>query len=93
MIKLLGYLYQKKGIRGFGIVDDNFTFDKDHAESFCREVINMQYKDIEFNTPNGIKMQRGDSELLGIDAALIRKCKRHIVAITIFQPMPGTSIL
>ncbi len=157
MINVIKFLYENKGIRGFSIVDDNFTFDKDYAKSFCREVIKMRYKDIEFNTPNGIRMQRGDLELWrlmrqagwrcvtvapesgsqkvlnsmrkGLDvkevpgiikdmkkaglkvncffmvgypgetmedisktAALIRKCKPHIVAITIFQPMPGTPI-
>ncbi len=63
LIKWIKYLYQKHNIRGFNIIDDNFTFDIDHAKEFCREVIKLGYKDISFNCPNGVRMQRGDLEL------------------------------
>lgn len=56
-------LYQKYDIRGFSIIDDNFTLDIEYAKSFCREVIKLAYRDIQFLTPVGIRMERGDNEL------------------------------
>lgn len=63
LIGLVHYLYEEKGIRGFNVVDDNFTFDVDFAKEFCREIIRLGLEDLEFNSPNGIRMQRGDAEL------------------------------
>ena len=63
MIQWLKFLYTKYDIRGFVIIDDNFTFDIEYAKAFCEEVIKLGYKDIEFNCPNGIRMQRGNYEL------------------------------
>lgn len=63
MMQWLKFLYTKYDIRGFVIIDDNFTFDIEYAKAFCREVIKLGYRDIEFNCPNGIRMQRGNSEL------------------------------
>ncbi len=63
MIRWIKFLYKKHNIRGFVIIDDNFTFDIEYAKAFCRGVIKLGYKDIEFNCPNGIRMQRGNYEL------------------------------
>lgn len=63
LINMVKYLYEKKGIRGFNVVDDNFTFYVNFAKDFCREIIKLGFPDIEFNSPNGIRMQRGDFEL------------------------------
>lgn len=63
LIHWIKLLYAKYDIRGFNIIDDNFTFDIEYAKSFCQEVIKLGYKDVEFNCPNGIRMQRGDTEL------------------------------
>lgn len=63
MIQWLKFLYTEYDIRGFVIIDDNFTFDIEYAKAFCKEVIKLGYKDIEFNCPNGIRMQRGNYEL------------------------------
>lgn len=63
LIDNIKYLYERKEIRGFNVVDDNFTFDIEFAKEFCRQVIASGFEEIEFNSPNGIRMQRGDSEL------------------------------
>ncbi|OGQ36481.1 MAG: hypothetical protein A3F16_00775 [Deltaproteobacteria bacterium RIFCSPHIGHO2_12_FULL_43_9] len=66
---LIKHLYDQYGVRQFTIVDDNFTFEIDYAKTFCREIIklkeNNQFPEgIMFTTPNGIRMQRIDDELL-----------------------------
>jgi len=63
MIRWITFLYEEYNIRGFSIIDDNFTFYTDYAKDFCKEVIKLSYNDVEFNTPNGVRMQRSDSEL------------------------------
>jgi radical SAM superfamily enzyme YgiQ (UPF0313 family) len=63
LIKWIQLLYTKHNIRGFIIIDDNFTFDIDYAKTFCKEVIKLRYDDIGFYSPNGVRMQRGDLEL------------------------------
>lgn len=63
LVEWVKYLYQHHEIRGFNIVDDNFTYDKDYAKAFCKAIIKLGYKNISFNAPNGIRMQRGDAEL------------------------------
>ena len=69
MVKWIDHLYNEFDIRQFSIVDDNFTFNIDYAKQFCREIIRLNetkhYKEkIYFTTPNGIRMQRVDDELL-----------------------------
>lgn len=63
LMKQIKYLYHKKGIRSFSILDDNFTFDTKYAKDFCRAVIKLGFKKVEFCTTNGIRMQRGDPDL------------------------------
>jgi anaerobic magnesium-protoporphyrin IX monomethyl ester cyclase len=63
MMEWIKYLYQEKHIRWFSIIDDNFTFDVRFAKDFCRAVIDLKLGDINFGTPNGVRMQRGDPEL------------------------------
>ena len=66
MIDWVKYLYYERGIRWLNIVDDNFTYDKKFAKSFCRAMIDLNLKDLRFGTPNGIRMARGDVELWGL---------------------------
>lgn len=63
MISWIKVLYTKYDIRGFAVFDDNFTFDIEYAKTLCKEVIKLGYKDVEFNSPNGIRMQRSNVEL------------------------------
>ena len=63
------YLYHEFGIRQFSIIDDNFTFDMDYAKSFCQFIIqrveNGWFSEkIYFTTPNGVRMEMLDDELL-----------------------------
>jgi len=64
MMKLVRYLYDEKNVRQINIVDDNFTFHTEYAKEFCRAIIGLDLKDLQFSTPNGIRMQRTDKELL-----------------------------
>jgi magnesium-protoporphyrin IX monomethyl ester (oxidative) cyclase len=52
-----------EGIRFINIIDDNFTFDLEYAKDICRHIISLGLKDLSFGTPNGVRMQRGDTEL------------------------------
>lgn len=64
MVNWVKYLYNEKGIRQINIIDDNFTFDMKFAKEFCKAMIDLNLKDIHFGTPNGIRIQRTDKELL-----------------------------
>lgn len=69
VVNLVKYLYDELGIRQFTIVDDNFTFYMDYAKEFCQEIIKLKEKNffserIYFATPNGLRMERVDDELL-----------------------------
>jgi len=69
MMGLIKYLYLEYEIRQFTIVDDNFTFRIDYAKEFCREIIKMRNNGqfnhgIVFTTPNGVRLQKIDDELL-----------------------------
>ncbi len=66
LTKWISFLYDKKGIRWFNIIDDNFTFNVKYAKNFCRTMIKLNMKDLCFGTPNGIRMERGDPELWGL---------------------------
>jgi anaerobic magnesium-protoporphyrin IX monomethyl ester cyclase len=64
MVNLVRHLYHEKNIRQINIVDDNFTFHTEYAKEFCRAMIALDLKDLRFSTPNGIRVQRTDKELL-----------------------------
>lgn len=64
IIKWIKYLYNEKGIKHINIIDDNFTFDIEYAKKFCNNIIKLNIKDLTFGTPNGIRMERIDDELL-----------------------------
>lgn len=64
LVELVKHLYFEKHIKQINIVDDNFTFHTEFAKEFCRAVIALELKDLRFNTPNGIRVQRTDKELL-----------------------------
>ncbi len=64
MVNMVKFLYNERGIRQINIIDDNFTFDMKYAKEFCRAMIDLNLKDLHFGTPNGIRIQRTDFELL-----------------------------
>ena len=64
VLKWIKYLYFEKGIRVINIVDDNFTFHVDYAKEFCEAMIQLNLKDLNFGTPNGIRSERTDFALL-----------------------------
>ncbi|MFH1352142.1 MAG: radical SAM protein [bacterium] len=63
------YLYQKRGIREFHIIDDGFTTDINYAKHVCSEIASLNLN-LSFATPNGIRMEAVDDELL----LLMKKC-------------------
>jgi anaerobic magnesium-protoporphyrin IX monomethyl ester cyclase len=64
LIKAVKYLYFKKNIRQVNLIDDNFTFHIDRAKEFCRRIINLNLTDLRLFTPNEIRVQKTDKELL-----------------------------
>jgi len=65
VLKQMKYLHDERGIREFHIVDDNFTFDKDFAKRLIRGLLEMKL-DISWSTPNGVRVDSLDEELLGL---------------------------
>ena len=59
-------LYEKYNIDGFNIIDDNFTFNIEYAKQICREILNLGLKNVSFNSPNGVKVEYLDEELLNL---------------------------
>ncbi|MCK5793769.1 MAG: B12-binding domain-containing radical SAM protein, partial [Anaerolineales bacterium] len=57
------YLYDDLNIRWINLIDDNFTFDTEYAAEFCRRVIALKLKGLCLGTPNGIRIEHGNSEL------------------------------
>lgn len=66
MVGLVKHLYLEKNIRQLNIIDDNFTFNTEYAKKFCRAMIALNLNKLRFNTPNGIRVQRTDKELLNL---------------------------
>ncbi len=58
-------LYGDYGIREFHIIDDNFTFDKEFAKDFLRNLKKLNF-DISWAVPNGIRIDTLDDELLSL---------------------------
>jgi len=56
-------LYRDFRIREFHIIDDNFSFDLSYAKDLLRGLIGLGL-DISWATPNGVRLDRLDHELL-----------------------------
>lgn len=63
IIEELKMLSREHGIKEIHIEDDNFTFNKPFVMKFCEEVINSKLN-LVFSTPNGIRIDRIDKEML-----------------------------
>ncbi len=62
------------GVREIHLEDDNFTFDREYAMSFCRKAVESG-SGILFSTPNGVRLDRLDPELL----EMMRKAGWYVV--------------
>jgi radical SAM superfamily enzyme YgiQ (UPF0313 family) len=67
-------LYNEYQVRGFNIIDDNFTFNIEYAKQICREIIKLNLENVSFNSPNGIKVEYIDAELLALMKRTGWKC-------------------
>lgn len=56
-------LYREYGIRYFHFMDDNMTFDKQRILEICKG-IHKRKMDIQFDTPNGIAINKLDTEII-----------------------------
>jgi radical SAM superfamily enzyme YgiQ (UPF0313 family) len=65
VLKEMKMLYDDHGIREFHIIDDNFTMDKAYAKDLLRKLKCLKL-DISWSTPNGVRMETLDEELLGL---------------------------
>jgi radical SAM superfamily enzyme YgiQ (UPF0313 family) len=57
------YLVKNFGVREIHFEDDNFTLVREHAEAVCKGIIERNLK-ISWATPNGIRADKVDKELL-----------------------------
>jgi magnesium-protoporphyrin IX monomethyl ester (oxidative) cyclase len=83
IIEEIDTLYEDFAVRGFSIIDDNFTLDIEWCKGLLRRIIDRDYKDARFATPNGVRVEHLDAELL----QLMRKAKWQDV---IFAPESGS---
>ena len=67
-----------RGVREFHIVDDNFTFDMDYCKSVLRGIIDLKL-DISIATPNGIRMDYLDGEML----ELMREAGQYLITVAV----------
>lgn len=56
-------LYEQYRVKEIHLEDDCFTFDLDFAKDLCRGIISLKYP-LSFSSPNGIRLDRVDDELL-----------------------------
>ncbi|MDM8554089.1 radical SAM protein [Desulfococcaceae bacterium HSG7] len=71
VINWIQTLYSEFKITQFAIIDDNFTFYIDYAKEFCRKIIKLKEekyfkKILSFSTPNGVRLEKLDDELLDL---------------------------
>ena len=59
-------LYERFGVRGFNVVDDNFTMNLPYAKQVCRAILKLNLEDVSFASINGVRMEYLDEELLGL---------------------------
>lgn len=70
-------LVKRHGIRHINIEDDNFTFDRDRVLDVCNHIMRRSYG-ITWSTPNGIRADRIDEEVVSAMAA--SGCRRVFIA-------------
>lgn len=71
-------LYEDYGIREFHIIDDNFTADREYAKEILARITQLNL-DISIATPNGVRLDSLDEELLG----LFKKAGLYIISLGI----------
>lgn len=59
----MAYLSKQRGIRELHLEDDNFTFERRHAEAVCELMLKRGLKTI-WSCPNGVRIDSLDKELL-----------------------------
>jgi anaerobic magnesium-protoporphyrin IX monomethyl ester cyclase len=66
-------LYDNYGVRYFQFMDDNLTFEKSRTIEMCEEILKRKL-DIQFDTPNGVALNKLDREIIDalVKAGLIR---------------------
>lgn len=67
-----------RGVREIHIVDDNFTFDLDYCKAVLRGIIDLKL-DISLATPNGIRMDRLDDEIL----ELMKEAGQYLITVAV----------
>jgi radical SAM superfamily enzyme YgiQ (UPF0313 family) len=61
----LEYLNKTFKVKEFQIIDDNFSFFREHAIAVCNEILSRKLE-INWTLPNGIRADKLDEELLGL---------------------------
>lgn len=78
VLKEISMLYKEYGIKEFHIIDDNFTMNKEFAKDLLRGILGLGL-DISWATPNGIRMETLDDELL----ELMKKSGLYLISLGI----------
>jgi len=93
VIKEIGLLVERFGVKEIHIEDDNFTFNKDYVMRFCAELNKLKYE-LSLACPTGLRLDMLDEELVktmesagfyyfavGVEIAsrrLLKKLKRNM---------------
>ncbi|UCD15130.1 MAG: B12-binding domain-containing radical SAM protein [Candidatus Omnitrophota bacterium] len=65
IIKEIKLLKEEYGIKRIAIMDENFTFSKEHTAAVCHKIIQEKIK-MRFFLPNGVRLNTLDKELLSL---------------------------
>jgi len=71
-------LYKDYGVREIHFLDDNFTFNRNYVEDFCRGLLKKNFK-ISWCCPNGVRLDTLDKKLL----RLMKKAGCYYVSVGI----------
>ena len=63
VVEEIEYLIKNFGVKEIHFEDDNLTLKRDHIEKICHLIIEKKIK-ISWATPNGIRADKVDEELL-----------------------------
>ena len=66
LVSMVRSLYDNQEVRFINIVDDNFTFHLEFAKEFCRAIIDLSLPGLRFATPNGVRIEKLDAELVAL---------------------------
>lgn len=86
VISEIKMLKEQYGIKSFHIVDDNLTLKREYIIEFCNALIKNKLNDLYWSTPNGVRADRVDKEIL----LLMREAGCRVIDFGIESANPTT---